>query len=90
VCRCRCRSRLAKGESLNLHLNVTAYELAPPGEVSFNLRATCPTCSGALFGTDVLVRNIEVPVLRSLEFTSETYEITGSDQRPSPRDSVDP
>lgn len=69
---------LSKGESLDLHLNVTAYELAAPGEVSFNLRATCPTCSGALFGTDVLVRNIEVPVLRSLDFTSETYEITGS------------
>ena len=69
---------LNKGESMNLHLNVTAYELATPGTVSFNLRATCPTCSGALFGTDVLVRNVEVPVLRSLTFTSEEDQISGA------------
>ena len=68
---------LNKGESMDLHLNVTAYELATPGTVSFNLRATCPTCSGALFGTDVLVRNIEVPVLRSLSFTTEDDQISG-------------
>ena len=68
---------LSKGESMDLHLNVTTYELATPGTVSFNLRATCPTCSGALFGTDVLVRNIEVPVLRSLSLTSEEYQIQG-------------
>ncbi|MEC8078884.1 MAG: hypothetical protein VX150_03095 [Candidatus Thermoplasmatota archaeon] len=68
---------LKKGESMNLHLNVTAYELATPGTVSFNLRATCPTCSGALFGTDVLVRNVEVPVLRSLSFTTEDDQISG-------------
>ena len=68
---------LSKGESMDLQLNVSAYELATPGTVSFNLRATCPTCSGALFGTDVLVRNIEVPVLRSLNFYADTYEISG-------------
>ena len=69
---------LNKGESMDLHLNVTAYELATPGTVSFNLRATCPTCSGALFGTDVLVRNVEIPVLRSLTFTSEEDQISGA------------
>jgi len=61
-----------------LTLNITAPELAPPGPVSFNLRATCPSCSTPLFGTDQLVRNIEVPVLRDVQLETEEYSLTGS------------
>jgi hypothetical protein len=69
---------LAKGERIDLTLNITAPELAPPGPVSFNLRATCPSCSTPLFGTDQLVRNIEVPVLRDVQLETEEYSLTGS------------
>ena len=61
---------LEKGEAVNLFLNVTADSLATPGTVNFNLRATCPSCGSALFGADVLGRNIEVPVLREVSILS--------------------
>jgi len=69
---------LVKGERIDLTLNITAPELAPPGPVSFNLRATCPSCSTPLFGTDQLVRNIEVPVMRDVQLETEEYSLTGS------------
>ena len=53
---------LEKAEVENLFLNVTADSLATPGIVSFNLRATCPSCGTSLFGADILGRNIEVPI----------------------------
>ena len=67
---------LAKAEVINLVLNVTADDLATPGVVSFNLRATCPSCGTSLFGADILGRNIEVPVLRQASITADqnTYQ----------------
>ena len=62
---------LEKGEVVNLFLNVTADSLATPGTVNFNLRATCPSCGSALFGADVLGRNIEVPVLREVSISAD-------------------
>ena len=59
-------------------LNISSPELANPGTVSFNLRATCPSCSTALFGTDVLGRNIEVPVLREVDIVAEENTYTGA------------
>ena len=56
---------LAKGESVNLMLNVTSPEEANPGEVPFSMRAVCPSCGGSLFGTDVISKRIEVPQLNS-------------------------
>ena len=69
---------LTKGERVELMLNLSSPELANPGTVSFNLRATCPSCSTALFGTDVLVRNIEVPVLREVDITAEENTFSGA------------
>ena len=69
---------LTRGERIDLTLNLTAPDLAPPGPVSFNLRATCPSCSTPLFGTVQLVRNIEVPVLRDVQLETEEYSLTGS------------
>ena len=69
---------LTKGERVELVLNLSSPELANPGTVSFNLRATCPSCSTALFGTDVLVRNIEVPVLREVDITAEENTFSGA------------
>ena len=69
---------LYKGERVDLVLNISSPELANPGTVSFNLRATCPSCSTALFGNDVLVRNIEVPVLREVELVTEENTFTGA------------
>jgi len=69
---------LFKGERVDLVLNLTAPDLANPGTVSFNLRATCPSCSTALFGNDVLVRNIEVPVIRSVELVAEENTFEGA------------
>ena len=69
---------LLKGERVDLVLNLTAPDLANPGTVSFNLRATCPSCSTALFGNDVLVRNIEVPVIRSVELVAEENTFEGA------------
>ena len=68
---------LAKGERVDLTLNITAPVLAPPGPVSFNLRATCPSCSTPLFGTTQLVRNVEVPVIRDVGLETESYTIVG-------------
>ena len=62
---------LEKAEVTNLFLNVTADSLAIPGIVSFNLRATCPSCGSSLFGADILGRNIEVPVLRQASITAD-------------------
>ena len=69
---------LAKGERVDLTLNITAPVLAPPGPVSFNLRATCTSCSTPLFGTTQLVRNVEVPVIRDVDLETESYTIVGS------------
>ena len=52
-------------------LNVTANNLATPGVVSFNLRATCPSCGTSLFGADILGRNIEVPILRQASISAD-------------------
>lgn len=67
-----------KGEARNLVLNISAPTDASPGTVSFNLRATCPSCNTPLYGTDVLVRNIEVPVLRDVHLETDEYTITGA------------
>lgn len=67
---------VGRGESVNLQLNVTAATQANPGTVSFTLRATCPSC-GALFGNDVLTRNIEVPVLRQVSMETDNTDLSG-------------
>ena len=72
---------LGKAEVTNLFLNVTADSLATPGVVSFNLRATCPSCGTSLFGADILGRNIEVPILRQASITACLLYTS-----PSPRD----
>ena len=59
---------LAKGESVNLLLNVTSPDRALPGEVPFSMRAVCPSCGGSLFGTDVISKRIEVPQLTVLKW----------------------
>ena len=69
---------LYKGQRVDLVLNISSPELANPGTVSFNLRATCPSCSTALFGTDVLVRNVEVPVFRDVDIVAEENTYTGA------------
>ena len=69
---------LYKGQRVDLVLNISSPELANPGTVSFNLRATCPSCSTALFGNDVLVRNVEVPVLREVDIVAEENTFSGA------------
>ncbi len=76
---------LLKGERVDLVLNITAPDDASPAlgteanpYVSWNLRATCPSCSTALFGTDVLVRNVEVPVLREVDLVAEENTFSGA------------
>ncbi len=66
-----------RGESGDFMLNITAPSDASPGVVSFNLRATCGSC-GALFGNDVLVRNLEVPIFRQLSLESDIFTIDGA------------
>ncbi|MGB1689658.1 MAG: hypothetical protein ACPHDM_03075, partial [Candidatus Poseidoniaceae archaeon] len=66
---------LAKGEDVQLLLNVTAPSDATPGEVPFSLRAVCPSCGESLFGTDVISKKIEIPVLREVEMYAEDMEI---------------
>ena len=68
---------LGKGESISEFLNITAAEMANPGEVSMTVRATCPTCGGAIYGNDVLVRNIEVPIQRQVSIIAEEDSYTG-------------
>ena len=68
---------LNRGEQVNYMLNITAPSDSSPGVVSFNLRATCGSC-GALFGNDVLVRNIEVPVFRQVSLESDVISIEGT------------
>ncbi len=41
----------------------------------FTLRAVCPTCGQALFGTDVISKKINVPILRDIELIPDTLEI---------------
>ncbi len=67
---------LGKGEQVELLLNVTAPSDAAPGEVPFTLRAVCPSCGQSLFGTEVISKKIEVPVLRELQIVAEEYEIS--------------
>ena len=62
---------LGKAEIVNLQLNITADSLATPGVISFNLRATCPSCGSSLFGADILGRNIEVPILRQASISAD-------------------
>ncbi len=66
-----------RGQSINLQLNITAASQANPGTISFNLRATCPSC-GALFGNDVLVRNIDVPVYREVSLDADETDYSGA------------
>ena len=75
---------LNRGEAQNYNLNITADSMAMPAlgtevspYVSFNLRATCPSCGTALAGNDVLVRNIEVPVYREVNLEAEELNIQG-------------
>ena len=68
---------ISRGMSLNLQLNISAATQANPGVVSFTLRATCPSC-GALFGNDVLVRNIEVPIYREVSLETEQTDFNGA------------
>jgi len=68
---------LNRGDYDNYMLNITAPSDASPGVVSFNLRATCGSC-GALFGNDVLVRNLEVPIFRELSLESDVVSIEGA------------
>ena len=72
---------LNRGQAENYNLNITADSMAMPAlgtdsspYVSFNLRATCPSC-GALAGNDVLVRNVMVPVYRELSLEAEELNI---------------
>jgi len=69
---------LDRGERIDLTLNISAPEFAQPGTVSFNLRATCPSCSTALFGTDIIVRNIEVPIIREVFLETEEDSFSSS------------
>jgi uncharacterized membrane protein len=66
---------LDKGEQIELLLNVTAPDDASPEEMPFTLRAVCPTCGQALFGTDVISKKINVPILRDIELIPDTLEI---------------
>jgi hypothetical protein len=68
---------LNRGDYDNYMLNITAPSDASPGVASFNLRATCGSC-GALFGNDVLVRNVEVPIFRELSLESDVVTIEGA------------
>ena len=68
---------LFRGEQNDYMLNITAPSDASPGVVSFNLRATCGSC-GALFGNDVLVRNIDVPVFRQVSLESDVITVEGA------------
>ena len=66
-----------RGESINLQMNISAATQSNPGTVSFNLRATCPSC-GALFGNDVLVRNIEVPIFREVSLETDQTDFSSA------------
>ena len=69
---------LYKGQRVDLVLNLTAPDLAGPGTVSFNLRASCPSCSTSLFGNVVFSRNVEVPVIREVSLVAEENTFTGA------------
>ncbi len=68
---------VGRGQSINLQLNITAASESNPGTVSFTLRATCPSC-GALFGIDVLVRNINVPIYREVSLDTDQTDFSGA------------
>ena len=67
---------LLKGEEVELLLNVTSPSDSSPGEIPFSLRAVCPSCGGSLFGTDVISKKIEVPVLTEVDMAAEELEIS--------------
>ena len=67
---------LARGQNVDYTLNVTAPERASPGVTTFSLRAMCPTCTSAVIGNDVLVRQVETPIFRDVDVQSETREVT--------------
>jgi len=69
---------IARGESLNLFLNVTAPNDASPGQSSFSIRALCPSCGEGLVGNDVIVKNIEVPIRREVSLEPEINTISSS------------
>ena len=66
-----------RGKSLNLQLNITAAPQSIPGNTTFNLRATCPSC-GILTGNTVLVRNLTVPIYREVSLESDQTDFTGA------------
>ena len=68
---------LNRGDYDNYLLNITAPSDASPGVASLTMRATCGSC-GALFGNDVLVRNVEVPIFRELSLESDVVTIEGA------------
>jgi uncharacterized membrane protein len=68
---------LFRGQQNDFMLNITAPSDASPGVVSFTMRATCGSC-GALHGTDVLVRNIDVPVFRQVSLQSDVITVEGA------------
>ena len=67
---------LMKGEEVDLLLNLTSPSDATPAEVPFSLRAVCPSCGGSLFGTDVISKKIEIPVLTEIDMAAEELEIS--------------
>ena len=67
---------LAKGQSVDLFLNVTAPDDASPGEVPFSLLAACPNCGTTLFGNAVITKKILVPVDREVTLSSDNLDIT--------------
>lgn len=69
---------IARGDAINLFLNVTSPSDAAPGQYSFSMRALCPSCGEALYGNDVIVKNIEVPIKRDVSLEAETSSISGS------------
>ena len=67
---------LAKGEAVDLFLNVTSPDDASPGEVPFSLRAACPNCGTTLFGNAIITKKIQVPVDRIVTLSSDDLELT--------------
>ena len=66
---------LMKGEEGRTDAKLTLQAM-PPGEVPFSLRAVCPSCGGSLFGTDVISKKIEIPVLTEIDIAAEELEIS--------------
>ena len=64
------------GESVDFLVNVSASSLAAPDNYSFSVRAICTTCATSVSGNDVLIRQIQVPAMRSVEIASENIAIS--------------